>query len=319
MPERRKHARRKAPLHELTLTTYDGRGRTREVSATLVDVSPGGIGVDANTEILEGAVVSVAGELRNGRAAIPVHARARVAGCFALAGGVFRLGLSFEDLGARNPFFQDEEPKKEQEKREKPKQEPPRAEAAAADSFVDCYEVLQLSPNADPDMIHRAYRMLAQRYHPDNRETGNEEAFKLLHAAYDILKDPDQRAAFDIQFGERRRLHWKIFDQSNSAQGPEGEKRKRRGILSLLYLKMIRQPDDPSLTIMELEELLACPREHLQFSLWYLRENAWLARSDNGRFTITAKGVDEAERDGVFQQQPEHRLLTTDTPPAHGS
>jgi len=105
MPERRKHARRKAPLHQLALTTYDGRSRTREASATLVDVSSGGIGVDATTETLEGAVVSVAGELRNGRAAIPVNARARVAACFALDGGVFRVGLSFEDLGGPPPVL----------------------------------------------------------------------------------------------------------------------------------------------------------------------------------------------------------------------
>ena len=36
----------------------------------------------------------------------------------------------------------------------------------------DYYETLQISPNADPDTIHRVYRLLAQRFHPDTQETG---------------------------------------------------------------------------------------------------------------------------------------------------
>jgi len=39
-------------------------------------------------------------------------------------------------------------------------------------SDPDFYEVLQLSPNADPDTVHRVFRVLAQRFHPDNKETG---------------------------------------------------------------------------------------------------------------------------------------------------
>src|SRR4051812_13398865 len=39
--------------------------------------------------------------------------------------------------------------------------------------FVDYYELLQISPNAEPETIHRVYKMLAQRYHPDNPETGD--------------------------------------------------------------------------------------------------------------------------------------------------
>ena len=34
---------------------------------------------------------------------------------------------------------------------------------------IDYYEVLQISPNADPDTVHRVYRLLAQRFHPDNQ------------------------------------------------------------------------------------------------------------------------------------------------------
>jgi len=44
--------------------------------------------------------------------------------------------------------------------------------------FVDHYEVLQISPNADVETIRRVYRMQAQRFHPDNLESGNAEAFR---------------------------------------------------------------------------------------------------------------------------------------------
>ena len=41
---------------------------------------------------------------------------------------------------------------------------------------LDHYELLQVSPTAEIDTIHRVYRLLAQRFHPDNRETGNATA-----------------------------------------------------------------------------------------------------------------------------------------------
>ena len=47
----------------------------------------------------------------------------------------------------------------------------------------DYYEFLQISPNADAETIHRVYRFLAARLHPDNSETGHEENFRLLKGA----------------------------------------------------------------------------------------------------------------------------------------
>lgn len=175
--------------------------------------------------------------------------------------------------------------------------------------FIDFYEVLQISPNADSEMIQRVYRLLAQRYHPDNKETGDAEAFKQLLEAHRVLSDPERRVAYDVEYRSVRKLWWRIFDRPQSARGMEGEKRKRQGILSLLYTKRMHCTHDPGLTIMEIEELLGCPREHLEFSLWYLRENQYVLRSDNGRYAITAKGVDHSETTGEVKLR-EDRLLT---------
>jgi curved DNA-binding protein CbpA len=162
-------------------------------------------------------------------------------------------------------------------------------------NFVDYYETLQVSPNADLDTIHRVYRILAVRFHPDNLETGDGDLFRVLTEAYRTLADPQSRAAYDIEHREARRLTWKIFDQTSSAQGVEAEKRKRTGIISLLYRKRIANPAQPSMNLREFEELLGVPKEHLEFTLWYLKEGQFVQRTDNGHYSITLKGVDLAE------------------------
>ena len=56
---------------------------------------------------------------------------------------------------------------------------------------TDYYEILQLSPKADQETIERVYRLLAKRYHPDNKHTGDDHKFNLLTEAYRALSDPE--------------------------------------------------------------------------------------------------------------------------------
>ncbi len=70
---------------------------------------------------------------------------------------------------------------------------------------LDCYEVMQLSRNADADTISRVYRLLASRYHPDNRDTGDSEKFIRLAEAYRILIDPEKRARYDAGYRQTER------------------------------------------------------------------------------------------------------------------
>src|SRR5580692_10550418 len=67
------------------------------------------------------------------------------------------------------------------------------------DDFIDYYEVLQISPKADNETIHRVFRMQAARYHPDNKQTGNAERFRMLSRIYETLVDPKRREQYDIR------------------------------------------------------------------------------------------------------------------------
>jgi len=64
----------------------------------------------------------------------------------------------------------------------------------------DYYEVLQVSPNADADVIHTAYKRLALNYHPDrNHEPDAHEKMRVLNEAYETLSKPERRRAYDNQ------------------------------------------------------------------------------------------------------------------------
>lgn len=62
----------------------------------------------------------------------------------------------------------------------------------------DYYKILGVSHNASPEEIKKAYYKLAHKYHPD--KGGNEERFKEINEAYQILSDKEKRAQYD-QFG----------------------------------------------------------------------------------------------------------------------
>ena len=71
--------------------------------------------------------------------------------------------------------------------------------------FKDYYKLLEVDRTAKADDIKSAYRKLARKYHPDvSKEPGAEARFKEIGEAYEVLQDPEKRAAYD-QLGDRWR------------------------------------------------------------------------------------------------------------------
>src|SRR5690348_4462603 len=87
--------------------------------------------------------------------------------------------------------------------------------------FIDYYEILEISPNANSDTIERMFRHLALRYHPDNPATGDSDRFSELMEAHNTLKDPALRAQYDIQHKNHSASHSRLADEVNNALGIE--------------------------------------------------------------------------------------------------
>jgi hypothetical protein len=182
--------------------------------------------------------------------------------------------------------------------------------------FQDYYETLQLSPNADTDTIDRVYRILVRRYHPDNQDTGDAEKFNQVVHAHRVLSDPEKRAAYDVSYEENRAAVLRLFDETTQPEGYDGDRRIFEGILSLLYVSRRRDAEKGGIGILQMERMLGCPAQHLEFHIWYLREKNWVERLENGMLAITAAGVDRVmEQDGLLLRRD--RLLTDRSEDAH--
>jgi hypothetical protein len=178
----------------------------------------------------------------------------------------------------------------------------------ASKKDLDHYEVLQLSPRADMDTIHRVFRIMAARFHPDNPESGDADKFLLLTDAYAVLSDPERRAQYDAIRADKRPEPLPLFQAKAFVDEKEGETNRRLGVLCLLYAQRRRNSDHPSLTLLEIEALMGYPREYLEFTFWYLREKEYIKRADCSDFALTAAGADFVE-EHMPVQSGLHRLI----------
>src|SRR5262249_15846928 len=199
----------------------------------------------------------------------------------------------------------------------------------AASAEQNYYETLQLSPAAEQLVITKVYRLLAAYYHPDNKQTGDEEKFKQILKAYEILSDPAKRSRYDLEFfgptqkgrteekksnlsQTRDSLKTRLgnLDESRfSSESELSERDLRKFMLLALYDVRRNNPGRPELSLLVLSELFGCTADNLEFSCWYLKEKAMIKISESADFSITIAGVDYVERE-LLKVERERNVLS---------
>jgi DnaJ domain len=216
--QRRRGHRKAADSSVIHVETKAGMGDSRYVIANLVDVIGGGCGLALMTMLRPGSTVVLRGKFGENRTLD--YLKAGVKWCSAKTDGTFRAGLEF--LDHCSTFILDEE-----------------HTDCINPVALDCYEVMQLSPNADAETVSRVYRLLAFRYHPDNTETGNSEMFIRLSEANQILSDPEKRASYDAAHRGVKRLGRKNFGEASTSARNDREKRRYREVVTAAYLGVV--------------------------------------------------------------------------------
>jgi curved DNA-binding protein CbpA len=208
----------------------------------------------------------------------------------------------------------------EEEPQPEPEEEP--CAIAEPNPFLDAdfhgapnfYEILQISPRADIDTIHRVYRIMAARFHPDNPISGDHEMFLRLCEAYEVLSRPERRMLYDFALQARQAEPNPLFGARIFVDGLDGELNRRFGVLALLYQRRRTNQGSLGISTLELERRMSLPREHLEFTLWYLRSKGFVhVLEENSDFAVTALGVDYVEANSA--KNPILReLLTAGSP-----
>lgn len=172
------------------------------------------------------------------------------------------------------------------------------------------YEFLQISPNAEAETIHRVYKFLAARLHPDNPETGDTDKFYLLKQAYDVLSHPARRAKYDASYEKEAPEPDPLSNSIDFMDQLDGELNRRLGVLALLYIQRRTNSVHPEVSLAEIELRMGFPRDYLEFTMWYLQKKTYIMGADNARYALTAEGVDfvESQRANIPVL---HNLLTS--------
>ena len=152
------------------------------------------------------------------------------------------------------------------------------------------YEVLQLSPNASIESIERMFRFLATKMHPD--AGGEKEEFSRLVKAFEVIRDPSTRAAYDTELANQNSQNDHL--QQHAAQAGS-DVVDRHQILCLFYARRRQGGNQPALGTMTVAKMMDLTEEVLEFHLWYFREKGWIKRAEDGGYAITAEGVDKVE------------------------
>jgi hypothetical protein len=162
--------------------------------------------------------------------------------------------------------------------------------------FQDHYALLGVDSRADSETIQAAYSKFAEKYHPSNRDTGDETKFEALNLAFEVLSDPTLRAGFDKLKGVDHESNKPQFTGVGFFHALEQGALLRSTVLCVLYDRRRIKPTRPSLSMRHLENMLQVTTEELNFALWYLKQRGLVINDDKSSLEITVDGMDYLER-----------------------
>lgn len=168
--------------------------------------------------------------------------------------------------------------------------------APLAGKFQDHYAVLGIESTAGSDEVHRAYSQLAQKFHPNNKDTADPEKFAAVNQAYEVLMDPAARQAFDVVRSGGKDEGVFVFSGDEFFQSLENEAARRSCILCLLYDRRRKKPSTPGLSFRLVESLVKASADQLQFSIWCLKQRGYVASDDKSNLLITFQGIEHLEK-----------------------
>jgi curved DNA-binding protein len=162
--------------------------------------------------------------------------------------------------------------------------------------FVDYYSILQVNPKCDAKILETAYRYLAKMYHPDHAETADVTKFNEVIEAYRVLRNPDQRAEYDLLYAEHAREEWFEFPWSEEVDTDDrsalNDADTHARILLFLYKRRRDHARDAGVVGFYVQEMLNCSDEHFDFHVWYLKAKGFIEMTEQGTLAITIEGVD---------------------------
>ena len=178
------------------------------------------------------------------------------------------------------------------------------------------YEILELSSNANQDTIERMFRYLATKHHPDSG--GDKEKFSALLKAFEVLRDPAARSAYDTTLQQEKKEKKVLVEHAREA-GPDAA--VRHELLQLFYARRRQAVGSPALGSMTIEKEMDLSEEMLNFHLWFFREKGWIKREEDGGLAITATGVERVEAGEMRARKLARLEVQSDTialPAIHG-
>ena len=178
--------------------------------------------------------------------------------------------------------------------------------------FVDFYAVFELDRHCDRSSIDKAYRRLAQLYHPDHATTADVDKFQEITRAYKVLKNAERRAKYDriyaAQMGEEPAVTPRddiVVDGSTAVQDAELHEK----LLLALYKQRREDARNPGVMPYYIQHELGCSDDSFEFHTWYLKSKGFIEITQQSELAITIEGVDHvishsrAEKERLLLEQ----------------